>query len=166
MRGAGSDDHGLTKKWKREEMGIKQVERKEGAQSERAGQLWWRGHGSARGALLMWWHDDDGVDDSPLVGNQREERIIITQLNYSAISPRQRQALQGSSSRLIREACGVLEDQWTAQWRGETSPKRREKKRRQERRSGSTQGWRGRGSGGGERAEDLQRETFGGAADA
>lgn len=24
----------------------------------------------------MWWHGDDGVDDSPLVGNQREELLL------------------------------------------------------------------------------------------
>lgn len=50
----------------------------------------------------MWRHDDDGVDDSPLLGNQREERIIITQLNYTAIPPRLRHPLQGFSLKLIR----------------------------------------------------------------
>lgn len=52
----------------------------------------------------MRWHGDDGVDDSLLVGNHREERVIIKQLNYSAISPRQRQPRRGSSPELIWEA--------------------------------------------------------------
>lgn len=33
-------------------------------------------------------HSDDGADDSRLVGNHREERVIIKQLNYGAIPPR------------------------------------------------------------------------------
>ncbi len=114
MRGASSGE-----KSEREEMEIKYVEReqltgeRERESSERAGRpqrrRWRRRRrrGSVCGALLMWWHNDDGVDDSPLVGNQREERIIIKQLNFSAISPRQRQPLQGSSLRLIWEACGI-----------------------------------------------------------
>lgn len=72
--------------------------------------------------LRMWRRDDDGVDDSPLVGNQREERIIIKQLNYSAISPRQRQPRQGSALKLIWEAWRHLEDQRATQWRGKTPP--------------------------------------------
>lgn len=51
----------------------------------------------------MRWHGDDGVDDSLLVGNHREERVITKQLNYSAISPRQRRPRRGSSPELIWE---------------------------------------------------------------
>lgn len=99
---------------------------------ERAGQLRWQRCGSVFGALLMWWHDDDGVYDSPLVGNQKEERIIITQLNYTAISPWLLQPLQGSSwgwfggpqsLRNSKPLCFVLtqvagEDEAAAGWRG------------------------------------------------
>lgn len=95
--------------------------------------------------LRMWRGDDDGVDDSPLVGNQREERIIIKQLNYSAISPRQRQPRQGSALKLIWEAWRHLEDQRATQRRGKTSPLEMERKRRREgpageRRSGTRAG--------------------------
>lgn len=119
-RKSKSDERIGMKYVKREQL-RRERERKRGGNSGSAPAVgsWKR---TVCGALLIWWPDDDGVDDSPLVGNQKEERIIITQLNYSAISPWQRQALQGSSLKLIWEACGVLEDQWTTQQRSETSP--------------------------------------------
>ena len=122
----------------------------------------------------MWWHDDDdddggggGGDDSPLVGNQREERIIIKQLNYSAISPRRRQPLRGSSLKLIWEACGAWRASVRPSGAAKTPPPKLETGRGRGgrrgrpgvRRSGGTQGWRGRGSRQGGRMRARRRSS-------
>lgn len=113
--------------------------------SEWAGQLQRRQCGSVCRASLMWWHDDDGVDDSPERTYHYQEAQL--QRNFSPA------ATPSAGFRTEADLGGLrhLEEQWVTQWRCKTSPLKTEKERRQEettveRRSGSMQGWKVRGS--------------------
>lgn len=124
--------------------------------SEWAGQLQRRQCGSVCRASLMWWHDDDGVDDSP----ERTYHYQAAQLQRN-FSPA---ATASAGFRTEADLGGLrhLEEQWVTQWRGKTSPLKMEKKRRQEgttreRRSGSMQGWKGRGS---HQGEGCKRDSI------